>query len=521
MAASEVSAAAEQNVEAIPPPKQSTADKFLTALTLIRLAFVGAWKHYTVGPPAPTWPLFVSIVTYLIRTSATTATRKRTANPPRTRAELVGLAQVKSTLDKFVVDKDALEDAIVKEVEFTVKKRPELGGLLQECAAQETGDRKLKAEWTVHDSLLPSCTTKGRTTPRPQVVLYLHGGAHVRLSPRTHRRTVARISQEFKCRALSLDYRLSPGVVFPASTLDAVSAYFYLTEDLGIAPEEIIVAGDSAGGGLCLTLMQYLRDAGLPQVGAAYLLSPWCDLTTSFESWNRNKDHDYIKIDDENDPMHPPRLYLSPVYPRTPASDADYNRLLVSGYVSQALAPLEALRDLPPMLVQTGGLETLVDENVVLVRRLRLAGGNEGKVTHQVWMDGVHVFQALQPDRAGASALREAGKWYARLRSSSSATATNSKDADGGWTRQIDDLIEEEKQARIARTGGPLKRAKKPAADPKWEYVRSVERVQPEMACKVGAAHEEVARKAAEEARRIEGERAESEVFRPVRAGSC
>ncbi|KWU42636.1 hypothetical protein RHOSPDRAFT_8737, partial [Rhodotorula sp. JG-1b] len=277
-------------------------------------------------------------------------------------------------------------------------KRPVLGGLLQELAAQESGDRKLKAEWTVHDSLLASCAGE-RSQPRPQVVLYLHGGAHVRLSPRTHRRTVARISQEFKCRALSLDYRLSPGVVFPASTLDAVSAYFYLTEDLGIAPQDIIVAGDSAGGGLCLTLMQYLRDAGLPQVGAAYLLSPWCDLTTSFESWNRN-----------NDPMHPPRLYLSPIYPRTPAGDAAYARLLVSGYVSQALAPLEALRDLPPLLVQTGGLETLVDENVVLVRRLRLAGKKEG-VTHQVWMDGVHVFQALQPDRAGASALREAGKW--------------------------------------------------------------------------------------------------------------
>lgn len=118
----------------------------------------------------------------------------------------------------------------------------------------------------------------------------------------------------YTTRRTALDYRLSPGVVFPASTLDAVSAYFYLTEgkcftislplrkkgpgslnklcrhaaDLGIAPEDIIVAGDSAGGGLCLTLMQYLRDAGLPQVGAAYLLSPWCDLTTSFESWNRN-----------------------------------------------------------------------------------------------------------------------------------------------------------------------------------------------------------------------------------------
>ena len=218
--------------------------------------------------------------------------------------------------------------------------------------------------------------------------------------------------------------------------------------------------------------------------------------------------------------MHPPRLYLSPLYPRTPAGDAAYARVLLSGYVSQALAPLEALRDLPPMLVQTGGLETLVDENVVLVRRLRLAGGNEGKVTHQVWMDGVHVFQALQPDRAGASALREARKRYARLRSSSSSSATAAAAVpEAEWTRKIDRLIEEEKQARIARTGGPLKRAK--PANREWDYVRSVERVQPEVACKVGAAHEEVARKAAEEARRIEGERAESEVFRPVRAGSC
>lgn len=207
--------------------------------------------------------------------------------------------------------------------------------------------------------------------------------------------------------------------------------------------------------------------------------------------------------------MHPPRLYLSPIYPRTPAGDAAYTRLLVSGYVSQALAPLDALRDLPPLLIQTGGLETLVDENVVLVRRLRLAGNEE--VTHQVWMDGVHVFQALQADRAGGNALREAGKWYARLRSSSSSSAASAAE----WTRQVDNLIEEEKRARIARSG-PLKRAKQPLADPKWNYVRSVERVQPEVACKVGAAHV-TARKAAEEARRVEGERAEAEVFRPVR----
>lgn len=206
--------------------------------------------------------------------------------------------------------------------------------------------------------------------------------------------------------------------------------------------------------------------------------------------------------------MHPPRLYLSPIYPRTPAGDGAYARLLVSPYVSQALAPLKALRGLPPLLVQTGGLETLVDENVVLVRRLRLAGN--GGVTHQVWMDGVHVFQALQPDRAGASALCEAGKWYARLLSSSSSSSSSAANAE--WTRHIDHLIEEEKQARIARSG-PLNKRAKPA-DPNWEYVRSVERVLPEVAFKEGA--HEVARMVVEEAKGLTGERAEAEVFRPV-----
>ncbi|GAA5887670.1 hypothetical protein JCM3774_005474 [Rhodotorula dairenensis] len=231
MSASEVAAAAE-HTEAIPPPTQSAAEKLLAALTLIRLALVGTWRHYTTGPPAPTWPLFLSIVTYLIRTNSTLASQKRTGGSgtaaPESLAHLVGLAQVKTALDKFVVSNDNLEDAIVKEVVFSVRKR-RLGGLLRDLAAQQSGERKLKAEWTVHNSLLASSGTEYRE-PRPQVVLYLHGGAHVRLSVRTHRRTVAAISREFRCRALSLDYRLSPGVVFPASTLDSVSAYFYLTE---------------------------------------------------------------------------------------------------------------------------------------------------------------------------------------------------------------------------------------------------------------------------------------------------
>lgn len=275
--------------------------------------------------------------------------------------------------------------------------------------------------------------------------------------------------------------------------------------------------------------MQYLRDADLPQVGVAYLLSPWCDLSTSFASWNYNtvsrcprsaasgmsaligfcmctQNSDYIAIDNEEDPYHAPYLYLSDVYPRTAASRADYHEKKASGYVSQALAPLEALKNLPPMLVHTGGLETLVDENITLVRRLRLAD-DKNNVTHQIWTDGVHVFQALQDRRSGASAFREAGKWYARLLSSEGAEKNNA-----GWTTKVDELLEAEKTARVARAG-PIKPVK--PADPTWKFVRSVERLQ-DPACKSDA--HEMARKAADEAARVTGAKAEAEVFRPVRA---
>ncbi|GAA5993459.1 hypothetical protein JCM10908_002200 [Rhodotorula pacifica] len=501
--------AAEQEVIEVPPQQQTAREKLIAFFVLLKLVTAGAWKHYSIGPPAPTWPLFVSIATYLIRTQATWTAQTRRAHPPKTRGELIGLAQVKTLLEKIAVANDALEDAIVVEVEIPVRKR-ELGGLLEELSARETGDRKLKAEWSIHNSLLKSTAAPGEQhrDPRDKVLLYLHGGAHIRLSPRTHRRAVAQMSKEFRCRALSLDYRLSPGVVFPASTLDSVSTYFYLTEDLGIPAEDIIVAGDSAGGNLALTLIQYLRDAGLPQVGAAYVLSPWCDLTTSFESWHQNGEHDYIKIDDENDPMHPPRLYLSTVYPRTPAGDAAYERLKASPYVSQAVAPLSALKNLPPILVHTGGLETLLDENIVLVRRLRKAEPEKNNVTHQIWSDGVHVFQALQADRAGASAFAEAGKWYARL-ISAHAGGTASTGSRGKWANELDESFEMEKKARIARAG-PIKHVK--PADSRWKYVRSVERPQDAL-CKPEA--HEAAKKAAEEANSVSGELAESEVFRP------
>src|SRR6266849_1786869 len=105
-----------------------------------------------------------------------------------------------------------------------------------------------------------------------RVVLYLHGGFYILGSLKSHRDLVARLSSAAGVRSLLLDYRLAPEHVFPASLDDALTAYRWL------------LAGDSAGGGLTLALLQTVRDQHLPMPAGAVLLSPWTDLVGTVES---------------------------------------------------------------------------------------------------------------------------------------------------------------------------------------------------------------------------------------------
>ncbi|GEM10300.1 hypothetical protein Rt10032_c10g4317 [Rhodotorula toruloides] len=147
----------------------------------------------------------------------------------------------------------------VWEINVGVKER-ELKGILEDVDSQEKGDRTFKAEWVAHRSLLT-----GEQEPEQKVILYAHGGAYTLLSPKTRRALLCQISKETRARVLSIDYRLSPETKFPGALHDAVSAYLYLTTDLGIPAGN----GDSAGGNLVTALMLYLRDEKLPQVARA------------------------------------------------------------------------------------------------------------------------------------------------------------------------------------------------------------------------------------------------------------
>jgi acetyl esterase/lipase len=129
------------------------------------------------------------------------------------------------------------------------------------------------AEW-----LRPPAAVAGR------VVLYLHGGGYVIGSPRSHRHLAAAIASAGAANALLLDYRLAPEHPFPAAVDDAVAAYGWLL-DQGTAPGHIVIAGDSAGGGLTVATLLALRDASVPLPAGGVCISPWVDLTCSAESY--------------------------------------------------------------------------------------------------------------------------------------------------------------------------------------------------------------------------------------------
>ncbi|GAA5888703.1 hypothetical protein JCM5296_000072 [Sporobolomyces johnsonii] len=372
--------------EAAPSPLGA---RIRTAFTLLRLlpTFCSTALGYSIwGPPHRTWTFRLALFCAVSRRYAKLAVEARKRTPAHALNALEA-AQSRRKLDAMTPGGD--EPGFAVPVEWVVRKRG-LKGVLEEMDEDETGERTLKAEWVTHDSLV-----SGEQPPSDRVVLYLHGGAYSRMSPQTHRPLCIGMSGALGCRVFSVDYRLSPEVVFPAALLDALSAVFYLTEELHIPSSNIIVSGDSAGGNLALALMLYLRDHDLPQLGAGILLSPWVDLTQSLKSWDYNLLSDYLYFD-RSDPLTSTRLFLG----------SHFTANLTSPYVSPALTA--SLSALPPLLVQAGGAETLADEITLLAQRCDAAGVD---TTHEVYEGGVHVFQMIQTVDVAPAALRAMGEW--------------------------------------------------------------------------------------------------------------
>ena len=220
------------------------------------------------------------------------------------------------------------------------------------------------AEW-----LRPPSAEAGR------VVLYLHGGGYVIGSPRSHRHLAAAIAGAAGASALSLDYRRAPEDPFPAAVDDAVACYRWLLEQ-GIAPGRIVIAGDSAGGGLTVATLVALKDARVPLPAGGVCISPWVDLTFSGASYETKAAADPIVRRPGIGEMA--RAYLGKTDPRTPLA-----------------SPVFAdLRGLPPLLIHVGSDEVLLDDAVQLAERAKAAGVS---ATLEVWDRMIHVWHWFLP----------------------------------------------------------------------------------------------------------------------------
>ncbi|HUN56840.1 MAG TPA: alpha/beta hydrolase [Candidatus Binataceae bacterium] len=223
-----------------------------------------------------------------------------------------------------------------------------------------------------------------------RAVLYLHGGGYVIGSINTHRDLMARISRASGFRVLGIDYRLAPEHPFPAAVEDAVVAYRWLLAQ-GLQASHIAVAGDSAGGGLTVATLVAIRDAKLATPGAGVCLSPWVDLEGIGESMTTKASVDPVVQKEGLIGMA--AAYLGGKDPRTPLA-----------------APLYAdLKGLPPLLIQVGEAETLLDDSNRLADRAKAAGV---KVTLEPWQEMIHVWQMFAPFLPeGQEAIEGIGKY--------------------------------------------------------------------------------------------------------------
>jgi monoterpene epsilon-lactone hydrolase len=204
-------------------------------------------------------------------------------------------------------------------------------------------------------------------------ILYLHGGGYVIGSCNTHRPLASHLAARTGLPVLLVDYRLGPEHVFPAAVDDALTAYQWLLAH-GFAADRIVIAGDSAGGGLTLATLLALRDRGLPLPAVGVPISPWTDLTLSGDSMTSMADRDPMVTRGGLQRMAD--WYVG---------DGDRSAPLVSPLFGDPAG-------LPPLLIHVGEVETLRDD---AVRFAAVAADAGVDVTLEVWPEMIHVWHAF------------------------------------------------------------------------------------------------------------------------------
>ncbi|MGE4243629.1 alpha/beta hydrolase [Ramlibacter sp.] len=236
----------------------------------------------------------------------------------------------------------------------------------------------LAADARAEALMLGGVPAEATTTPATQgagTILYLHGGGYVYGSLHSHRHLASELGRAARAKSIALDYRRAPEAPFPAALDDALSAWQALLK-LGTKAKDIAVVGDSAGGGLAVSLMVHLREMGLDQPACAVLLSPWTDMLAKGESYARNAERD-------------------------PVVGREIIEFCARQYIGEALnddplaSPVRAdLSGIAPLTIYVGSTEALLDDSVQLARAAGLA---DVKVHLEIWPGMFHIWPNYHP----------------------------------------------------------------------------------------------------------------------------
>jgi epsilon-lactone hydrolase len=230
------------------------------------------------------------------------------------------------------------------------------------------------AEEVKADDFAGILCTRAEDAGDPTVV-YFHGGGYRLASALAYRAFGSHLAHVCKARVLLVDYRLAPEHPYPAAVEDAVAGYQWVLAG-GVSPSQVVVAGDSAGGGLAAALLLALKDRGLPLPAGAILSSPWADLTVTAATYSINAGTDALFS--KASATEAAGLYLGDHDARDP-------------FVSPVFGDWSGM---PPLLIQVGDTEVLLDDAARLASTAARSGVD---VSHHVYPDMPHVWQTSYP----------------------------------------------------------------------------------------------------------------------------
>jgi monoterpene epsilon-lactone hydrolase len=257
----------------------------------------------------------------------------------------------------------------------------DLGSLPSGCFHEPMFAGQVKCE-----RVAPQGVQDGRT------LLYLHGGGYTIGSPRSHRPLAARLADAAQAIAIVPDYRLGPEHRFPAAVDDAVEVYRHLLRN-GAEPERLVVAGDSAGGGLALALALALKEKAIAQPAGYFVISPWADLTQTADTYRTRAEFDPMITKPRLDMMA--EAYLGGLDAHDPLASPVYGDFT----------------GCPPVLIHVGSEEALLGDSLKMADVLAHA---RVQVRLEVWPEMIHVWHAFSGQLGAARrAIAEGGDWLA------------------------------------------------------------------------------------------------------------